>query len=506
MCCVAVTIRIGRMMRDWNSITYDRYLDDQKIHKNVGHGMLDISRDIPSDFIRKHSHDMTFWMINQCLKMGYGKYRGYSESVKEILTTSLDNGDHICIIQAQGMMSLRLAHIVGLSIKYFENNPDKFVIGHIMARENRYPGLHRQLLIVNLKTWDRLGRPEYLENGFFWDRKPCYQNYTVSENKITAEYTPEHIVSKDGVVYPSYTEDGANWIDLALRNNIQIDNLDIEMRECKCFLYPYEDTEQLEKVWNNLQDESEVDKLINYSTRAWMRKLAYQEMIEKDRVYAFNTERLSAEGVRATGPIDNLFCAAAGFKPLALLRNNQFNENTTVHYFDWCESSVNFKKHLLDSWDGSNFDKWLLEHDLKYNFSSTYRGNYSEFWELEITKEFESKEAFKQLWDRYKLLKHEFHVIDIVNEPEKLFEIINKSSGINVLWTTNIWASLQLHWNIEPEVLEEKYLKFESLIKDDLVLYGQDYMARDLQNRVKYKIATTHPRYSSRNKYINMGI
>lgn len=493
-------------MRDWNSITYDRYLDDQKIRKNVGHGMLDISRDIHSDVVRKRSHDMTFWMINQCLKMGYGKYRGYSESVKEILTTSLENNDEICIIQAQGMMSLRLAHIVSLSIRYFENNPDKFVIGHIIAKEGRYPGLHRQILIVNLKVWDQLGRPEYLENGFFWDRKPCYQNYVVSENKITAEYTPEHISSAPGEVYPSYTEDGANWIDLALRNNIQIDNLDLEMRECKCFLYPYDDTEQLEKVWNNLQDEGEVDKLTNYSAKAWMRKLAYQEFIEKDRVYAFNTERLSAEGVRAKGPIDNLFCAAAGFKPLALLRNNEFHSGTVIHYFDWCESSLNFKKHLLETWDGTNFDEWLLKYDLLYNFSSTYRGNYSEFWNLEIEKEFIDEAHFKELWNRYRLLKHEFHVIDIVNEPEKLFDIVRKSEGTNVLWTTNIWASLQLHWNIDPETLEQKYLKFESLVPDDLVLYGQDYMARDLQHRIRNKIATTHPRYHTENKYIKMGI
>lgn len=493
-------------MRDWNSITYDRYLDDQKINTNVGHGILDISRDIPSEFVRKRTFDMTFWMTNQCLKMGYGKYRGYSESVKEILTNSIEDNDEICIIQAQGMMSLRLAHIVALSIRYFKENPEKFVIGHIMAREGRYPGLHRQILIVNLKTWDKLGRPEYLENGFFWDRKPCYQNYTVSENKITADYTPEYIEYNEGDVYPSYTEDGANWVDLALKNNIRIDNLDLEMRECKCFLYPYEDTEQIEKVWNNLQNEMEVDKLTNYSTRAWMRKLAYQEFIEKDRVYAFNTERLSAEGVRASGPIDNLFCAAAGFKPLALLRNNQFHNNTVVHYFDWCESSVNFKKHLLETWNGLDFDKWLLEHDLEYNFSSTYRGNYSEFWELEISKEFVDKEQFKILWDRYKLLKHEFHVIDIVNEPEKLFNIINNSKGTSVLWTTNIWASLQLHWNVEPEILEEKYLKFESLISENLVIYGQDYMARDLYVRVQNKLTTTHPRYSTKNKYINMGL
>jgi hypothetical protein len=491
------------MMRDWNSITYDRYLSDNKLDTKVGHAILDISRDIPDLFLRKRTFDMTFWMTNQCLKMGFGTYRGYSESVKELLTESLNNGDEICIIQCQGMMSLRLAHIVTLSINYFKQNPDKFVIGHIMNRPGRYPGLHRQLLIVNLNVWDKLGQPEYLENGHYWDRKPYYHNYTVSDNKIAAEYTPEYIRPSEGVVKATITEDGSNWVSLALENNIQIDNLDLEMRECKCFIYPYEDTDKLSSVWNNLQDLELVESLNNYNAKAWIRKLQYQEFIEKDRVYAFNTERLSAGGIRSPGPIDNLFCAAAGFKTIALLRDNQFHDNTVVHYFDWCHASLDFKKHLLETWDGLDFDKWLLDNDLKYNFSSTYRGNYHEFWRKELDMEFGTDNDFKELWDRYRKLEHHYHVIDIVNNPEMLFKHI-PNNGNNVLWTTNIWASMQLHWNMEPELLEQKYLHFETLIPDNLILYGQDYMARDLQNRVRDKLITTHPRYSTKNKYINM--
>lgn len=492
-------------MRDWNSITYDRYLSDDKLDTPVGHAILDISRDIPSEFVRKRTFDMTFWMTNQCLKMGYGSYRGYSESVKELLTNSLEGGDEICIIQCQGMMSIRLARIVTLSTIYFKQNPDKFVLGHIMNRSGRYPGLHRQMLIVNLKVWDRLGRPEYVENAHYWDRSFIGQNYTVSDNKIAAEYTPESIASNVGTSEYKITEDGSNWVDLALRNNISIDNLNLEMRECKCFLYPYEETDKLEQVWNNLQDAELVDSFSNYSTRAWIRKLSYQEFIEKDRVYAFNTERLSAEGVRVNGPVDNVFCAAAGFKPMALLRNNNFHNNTVVHYFDWCESSLNFKKHLLETWDGYDLDAWLLENDLKYNFSSTYRGNYKEFWDLEVSKEFGDREQFKELWDRYRKLEHHYHVIDIVNQPEKLFDLINQATGTKLLWTTNIWASMQLHWALEPEILEEKFLKFESLVPDDLSLYGQDYMARDLEQRIRKNIRLTHPRYKTQNKYINIG-
>lgn len=496
-----------KQLRDWNSVsTGERYFEATEDNVSIGVGMLDLSRDIPNEFVRKRTFDMTYWMLNQSLQINLCKYRGFSDSVKQLLNASDNANDDICIIVAQGMMFPKLYRFITKAIDYFKQNPNFFVMGHIMAREDRYPGLHRQLLVVNLKVWRELGKPDYLEQGYFWDRKPEYPQYILSEQTMSSDYTPAWIAPGLGVVNPTVVEDGANWIALALENKIRIDNLDFEMRECKAFLYPYENPDLLEKVWKDLQDESSVDSIQNYTQRAWIRKLAYQEFIEKNRVYAYNTERLSGEGIRALRPVDSIFSAAAGFKTIALLRNNRFHKNTIVNYYDWCESSLNFKKHLLETWDGLNFDEWLLEHDLEYNFSSTYRGNYRDFWLSEIKKEFGSAEEFKELWDRYRILKHNYFVIDLVNEPEKLFEKINKQTGVKVLWTTNIWASMMLHWNIEPEVVEQKYLKFESLIPKDLVLYGQDYIAQDLNYRVLDKCYSTHPRYSSTNKYVNMGI
>ena len=52
-----------------------------------------------------------------------------------------------------------------------------------------------------------------------------------------------------------------------------------------------------------------------------------------------------------------------------------------------------------------------------------------------------------------------------------------------------------LHWNIEPEVLEEKWKAFESLIPEDLILYGHDYVSVDMTERVRNGKQTTHPRF-----------
>ena len=488
-------------MKDWNSITVDRYWEQIKVPNDVAIGILDISRDIDSRTVAKRSFDMTYFYVNRMIKMGMCTFVGFEKRVETILENALAKNKKYCMVACQGLLLYRGPSLITQSLHYADNNPNFFVVGHIMDKTKQhyltkgaYPGLHRQYLFVNLETWKQLGKPAFDEMGIFKDRKPVLQNYQLSNETVHSDYTPDWIQGTQGETEYQITSDGSNWIDIACRNGIRIDNLDNDMRDCKVFLYPYSDTKELEEVWYD-KDINKIDKLSNQSQKAWLRKLQYQEYIEKDRVYAFNTETLSAEGVRTNGKvIDHLFTAAAGFKPLAILNANGFHDGTTVHYFDWCESSLNYKKHLLETWDGYDLDAWLLEHDLEYNFSSTYRGNYTEFWKQEL-KDFGGSLAFQRLWERYRKLKHEFHVIDIVNESEKLFNEINKYHGTRVLWTTNIWSSEMLHWNVEPEVIEQKWLEFEKRVPDDLVLYGHDYVAVDMNTRLRNGVKLTHLHY-----------
>ena len=483
-------------MKDWNSITVDRYYENLNVHNEVGIGILDISRDISNKFVQKRTFDMTYFYINRMIKMGMCSYVGFHKTVKEILELSIIEGKKYCMVACQGLLLFRGPSLITQSLEYAKNNQDFFVVGHIMDKNGQhymtkgaYPGLHRQYLFVNLNKWVELGQPDFNEMGVFTDRKPVLHNFEFSKETIHSHYTPAWVKAGFGKRKWPITSDGSNWIDIACRKNIQIDNLDNDMRDCKVFLYPYNEPNKLEVAWT---DKSKEDGL-NQSQKAWIRKLDYQENIEKDRVYAFNTETLSGEGVRTNGKhIDHLFSAAAGFKPLAILNANGFHEGTTVHYFDWCEASLNYKKHLLETWDGYDLDVWLTENDLKYNFSSTFRGNYKKFWEQEL-KEFGGSLRFQSLWDRYRKLKHEFHVIDIVNDSDKLFEQVNKYHGTRVLWTTNIWSSEMLHWNIQPEDLETLFLKFKAQVPNDLIVYGHDYCGIDLNDSVNGNF--THVRY-----------
>ena len=483
-------------MKEVNSITVDRYYESIMPAADVGIGILDISRDIPNATIQKRTFDMTYFYINRMMRMGLVRYLGQHLTVDEILEAAAKQNLPYCMVACQGLLLFRGPSLVTQSRQYAERNPEFFVVGHIMNKKNKYPGLHRQYLFVNVQKWIDLGKPVFDEMGYFADRSPILPDYSVSESVVHSEYTPLWIESGSGEAQKwNFTNDGSNWILTAIRNNIKIDNLDNNMRESKVFLYPYSDSELLARAWYD-KDKESIDKLSDYSQRAWLRKLQYQEQVEKNRVYAFNTETLSGEGVRSPGPIDAFFSAAAGFKPLSILQANGFHDNTVVHYFDWCQDSLDFKKRVIETWDGIDFHKWLLAHDLEYNFSSTYRGNYEKYWKMEL-EEFDGAEKFKELWDKYKELDHHFHLIDIVNEPEKLFDIVKQYEGNKAIWTTNIWSSEMLHWNEEPEIIEQKWLHFEQQIPDDLILYGHDYLSTDMKARLENGRRTTHPRFQT---------
>ena len=184
-------------MKDWNSVSVDRYYDTLNLGNEVAIGILDISRDIPDKFVQKRCFDMTYFYINRMAKMGYCKYVGFSNNVKTILEKAIKQDKKYCMIAAQGLLLTRGASLLDQSLSYAKNNPNFFVVGHIMDKkkqhyltEGAYPGLHRQYLFVNLDKWTELGKPEFDEIGVYKDRKPKLQNFKFSEETVHADYTP----------------------------------------------------------------------------------------------------------------------------------------------------------------------------------------------------------------------------------------------------------------------------------------------------------------------------
>ena len=67
---VKVILQTEVNMKDWNSITVDRYYEQLRVPSTVAIGILNISRDINSKIVNKRTLDMTYFYINRMVKAG----------------------------------------------------------------------------------------------------------------------------------------------------------------------------------------------------------------------------------------------------------------------------------------------------------------------------------------------------------------------------------------------------------------------------------------------------
>ena len=111
-------------MKDWNSLTHDRYYEDHQSNNQVGIGILNISRDIKNEFVSKRCLEMTYFYINRMMKMKVADYVGSWHKVENILENSLAKGHEYCIVAAQGLLLYRGPNLVEQSLKYAKENPN----------------------------------------------------------------------------------------------------------------------------------------------------------------------------------------------------------------------------------------------------------------------------------------------------------------------------------------------------------------------------------------------
>ena len=116
-------------------------------------------------------------------------------------------------------------------------------------------------------------------------------------------------------------------------------------------------------------------------------------------VFVFNNEPSNTNLV-GDRVVNHLYCVAAGFKPLEFLQQRQFDSSTTVHYFDHSQPALDFRRWLVQNWDGCDY-LWAID---------TYRGidpaftanwlalqDYRPQWQIIVDK-FGGADAWLALW------------------------------------------------------------------------------------------------------------
>lgn len=396
------------------------------------------------------------------------------KTINQVLNKALVSGADYCIVMSVG-------HFVS-DPKFFTyinswiDKIDFFVTGHIIDKNsnnsqtdshNHYWGLHKQCMVVNLKYYEEFGKPDWGDK-FISEDKIEVAKAKRSTTDIHDDYTPIFLEpTKETQVCTPYV-DGWNFINKSLENGLKVYNFHPKIRDTKKYTYPSKDIEILKE---------QLDWVNNILTGA------------PKCVFFWNTEPYN-DIKRATGKkVKKLYSVAAGFKTNFILNKFDFYEDTEIIYFDYSKQALAFKKLLLEEWDGRNYPKFLKYIKSKYQINETFGAStegktYEDLWNKELI-DWGNEELLYQHWQKYKKLKHKFLYCDILDNPEKLINIIDDTED-SYIWWSNAFHTVTAHYTRSLEDLKNhynnKWVKEIENKNPNIICFGTDIINNKLRN------------------------
>ena len=422
---------------------------------------------VGKSYIEKLTNLTDFWVFNA--KLDLRKYDIhmdvlYFKNEDELLRFSVSGNYDYAIGNWIGHL-LRPAkndklHVIRDTIDLCKNSDG--LVGHIISYDDKIPYFYKEYWCVDIRKYVDLGSPNWESDGYF-------PNFERSVENFHDNYTPYYLNPKVGITNKRFQiKWGTGLIECWLENGLKVINFPKEIRELKHHLYP-ENHELLIKYFNS---EINVYDLEQPLQKQYFTSVDYESA--KSSIFLFNTDTLDFQPPKEK--IDNLISVCAAFRPYFILDRSTFDSNTKVKFIDYSEISLQFKKWLFDNWDGIDiFDavtKFEKEVGKPMNWNKPFHESYQESHNKVIT-EFGGVDKWLDFWGKYKQLKHEFHLIDLVNDFDKLEKLIEE--GQNYIYFSNSYnteAGL-IKWG--KTTLKESFRKLLDLsIKTNSIIDGSD--------------------------------
>lgn len=317
------------------------------------------------------------------------------------------------------------------------------LMAHIVHHPNSYPCISDQFVVVDLQKWKEVGCPAF-EESIVHETIHTPQIERSVEN-FHDDYTPYWLkpLQETRTISFSYRPFGSKVIQMFIENGYTITNFDDEIRSKKWNLYAKPNYDKLVPFFKNGEIVYEKGKVPQILERIITEKESL-----KNTVYILNSESITKrDNVR---PIDHYIGVASGFKGLLILNEYGFTNSTTVTYIDVSSAGLDYQRYLINRWDGDidNYLKVVYEYQKEHQ-EYRYAWRSWNSWESEINLFLSeaniTKEQFKELWDRYKNLKHNFLIIDLLQDTSELVSIINKDKKFSYIWVSN---AFKMQWNI----------------------------------------------------------
>jgi len=386
-------------------------------------------------------------------------------NIDKIMESALKQDSSHLFLVSLGYQS-HVPELVYQVIKEAQQNNYAFV-GHILEdKQTGYYYLHDQALYVNLRVWESLGCPKFgnarnisNENLSLPDRSP---------DDIHNDYTPTYLKSTGQTKeYSGLLRPGADFISDVLAGGYAFGNFSRQVRDQKYHLYPDIADDRFERI---LQGEKGI---IVEETGPTYGQYRYLEETNFDKnvtnvVFVFNNDptELPRLSYNTSTKLDTLYAVAAGFKPIQILTQTDWTKSRVV-YIDYSQSALDFKKWLVDTWDGTNYLEKIKEYQI---IDPTFRPiwlphkDFSTEW-VNILSLFGGEEAWLKIWNQYRSLPHRYILTNLFGNYEEMLDDMSQHKGNNFIWFSNSFYTPASIRNFPNTTLDLLYSNFVEGLK-----------------------------------------
>lgn len=421
-----------------------------------------------------HIKFITEFSFNQQIGMYAGRRRQKtvaveSTNIDDIIAQADIAGTDYAYIVAYGHRCVNMT-IIDEMIAYAEEN-NYGLVGHILQDNPSNPtqgfySLHHQTVLIDMAQWRAVGKPQW---GTY--TKTITVELPLVERSIENfhdDYTPFWIRPAGGVVgYTGTLREGWSLIAGFVKNGLSVGNFPQSIRNSKQHIYPDSGVELEQYLTGRVTRMSAVPEP---NQRFYLGHTNFTPT--QNNVFVFNTDTMINDAMTFNKNIrlDNIYCVAAGFKPIQLLNQCEWHRYTRMVYFDYSDSALNFKKWLLENWDGRDYigaiehyktsvdtefrPIWFLNRDMRPEWDRT----------VEV---FGGEEAWLDLWRRYKEIPHKFIKTNLFGDYTELIADMEAQKRSNsLIWFSNSFNTEAAVRNFTRRQLQDLYLKFLEDVKD----------------------------------------
>ena len=285
------------------------------------------------------------------------------------------------------------------------------------------PRLHEQFIIVR----SDLVRDLDLTPGTIYDR-----TVTRSKKSMHGDYAPVEVYL-DKSSKEQQVEWGGKLILKALKQGLRVRNFDNNWRynannplPVRGFLYPKKSTDVFEqahkefKILPGLDDSQElyINAVLDYRKYNSVNIWSWDPTIQN-----YDTHTVA---VPATGFLGEITA--------------YYNNASKIIFYDINKNNLDFKQYLYNNWNGENYLEFALAYCNENNLN-TEPNSQVDINDAEKFNKDTSSLIFNN-WQKFKDMDKEFVHIDLIKEPQTLF---NKLPKVSILHT-----STMLQYNVYP--------------------------------------------------------